>query len=185
MYSQGQKNESFVASGDLSACVNRIVDLLSTAFKVGIATAAGGFGVLANAPKDGEHASVATDGVVMVRVGASVLPVMTSLRPHPVGVRRSLPAQVSALLVAPKPALLLECSRLFGSVSITARTRSVTKRSARIGENNAPANWPRSSRRSSAVELRRRSAPARLHRGSARADPPGLEALQRLLQAEL
>jgi hypothetical protein len=39
---------------------------------VGIATAAGGFGVLANAPKDGEHASVATDGVVMVRVGGSV-----------------------------------------------------------------------------------------------------------------
>jgi hypothetical protein len=72
MYSQGQKNESFVASGDLSACVNRIVDLLSTDFKVGIATAAGGFGVLANAPKHGEHASVATDGVVMVRVGAAV-----------------------------------------------------------------------------------------------------------------
>lgn len=73
MFSNSQKNESFVASGDLSGCLNRIVNLLTTDFKVGIATAGKGFGVLANAPKNGEHASVATDGVVMVRVGAAVV----------------------------------------------------------------------------------------------------------------
>jgi hypothetical protein len=72
MFSQGQKNEAFVASGDLSACVNRIVDMIGTDFKIGLAGANGGFGVLANAPKNNEHAAVATDGVVMVRVGAAV-----------------------------------------------------------------------------------------------------------------
>lgn len=72
MFSNSQKNESFVASGDLSLCINRIVDLLGTNFIVGIAGAGGGFGVLANEPRNSEHAAVATDGVVMVRVGAAV-----------------------------------------------------------------------------------------------------------------
>jgi hypothetical protein len=72
MFSQGQKVESFVASGDLSTCLNRIVDLLATDFKIGLAGAGGGFGVLTNAPKNTEHAAVATDGVVMVRVGAAI-----------------------------------------------------------------------------------------------------------------
>jgi hypothetical protein len=71
MYSNNQRNEAFVASGDLSACVNRIVSQLAD-FKVGLATAGTGFGVLANEPKDKEHASVATDGVVMVRGGAAL-----------------------------------------------------------------------------------------------------------------
>lgn len=72
MFSQGGKVESFVATGDLSGCLNRIVDLIATDFKVGLALVNGGSGVLANAPKAGEHAAVYTDGVVMVRVGASI-----------------------------------------------------------------------------------------------------------------
>jgi hypothetical protein len=72
MFSQDAQAEAFVASGDLSACLNRIVTQLSTDFKVGLAGAGAGFGVLQNAPKDGEFASVATDGIVMVRVGAAV-----------------------------------------------------------------------------------------------------------------
>lgn len=71
MYSVDQKNEAFVASGDLSACVNRVVSQLAD-FKVGLATTGTGIGVLQNSPKDKEHASVATDGVVMVRGGAAL-----------------------------------------------------------------------------------------------------------------
>jgi hypothetical protein len=72
MFSNGGKAESFVASGDLSGCLNRIVTLLTTSFKVGIAGAGAGYGVLGNAPKDAEHATVFTDGVVMVRCGGAV-----------------------------------------------------------------------------------------------------------------
>lgn len=71
-YSNNSKAEAFVASGDLSACLNRVVMQLTTDFKVGLATAGGVVGVLLNAPKDGETASVATDGITMVRVGAAV-----------------------------------------------------------------------------------------------------------------
>lgn len=71
-FSQDAKAEAFVSSGDLSTCLNRIVTLLTTDFKIGIASAGKSFGVLANAPKDTEHAAVYTDGVVMVRVGAAV-----------------------------------------------------------------------------------------------------------------
>lgn len=70
-YSIEAKNEAFVASGDLSALQNRIVKPLSD-FIVGAGTVGQGFGVLQNAPKNTEHAAVATDGVVMVRVGAAV-----------------------------------------------------------------------------------------------------------------
>lgn len=72
MYSIDGEVEAFVASGDLSSCLNRIVTMLSTDFKVGLAGAGQGFGVLANEPKNGEHAAVYTDGVVMVRVGGAV-----------------------------------------------------------------------------------------------------------------
>lgn len=71
MYSQGGKVEAFVASGDLSACLNRIVMTLAD-FKIGLATANNGFGVLANAPKAGEHAAVVTDGVTMVRASIAL-----------------------------------------------------------------------------------------------------------------
>lgn len=72
MYSNDTEAEAFVASGDLSTCLNRIVSQLSTDFKIGLATAGAGFGVLLNAPKDGEFASVATDGVALVYAGAAV-----------------------------------------------------------------------------------------------------------------
>lgn len=72
MYSNNGENEAFVASGDLSTCLNRIVTQLSVDFKIGLAGAGAGFGVLMNAPKDGEFAAVATDGVVMVRAGAAL-----------------------------------------------------------------------------------------------------------------
>lgn len=72
MYSCAGENEAFVASGDLSTCLNRIVTQLPTDFIVGLGTAGAGFGVLENSPKNGEAAAVATDGVVMVRVGATV-----------------------------------------------------------------------------------------------------------------
>lgn len=71
MYSIEGKNESYVASGDLSTMLNRVVDIIGD-FTIGAALAGGGYGVLQNAPKDKEHAAVATDGVVMVRVGAAV-----------------------------------------------------------------------------------------------------------------
>lgn len=71
-FSNNAKAEAFVASGDLSGCLNRIVAQLAVDFKVGLATAGASVGVLLNAPKDGEFASVATDGVTMVRVGAAV-----------------------------------------------------------------------------------------------------------------
>lgn len=65
--------ESYVASGDLSLLLNRVVERIgTTAFKVGAATANGGFGVLMNAPKNGENASVAESGTAEVRVGAAV-----------------------------------------------------------------------------------------------------------------
>lgn len=72
MFSLDEKTESFVASGDLSACLGRVVSLLATNFKVGLAAINTGYGVLLNAPKDGEHASVVIEGITMVRVGAAV-----------------------------------------------------------------------------------------------------------------
>lgn len=63
----------YVASGDLRLLQNRVVQRTGTvAFKVSHATANGGFGVLLNAPNNGENASVAESGVCMVRVGAAV-----------------------------------------------------------------------------------------------------------------
>jgi hypothetical protein len=76
MFTQDEKIDSFVASGDLSLCINRLVAPLANAnFKVGLAGASNAlapYGVLNNAPKDGENASVVTGGITMVRVGAAV-----------------------------------------------------------------------------------------------------------------
>jgi hypothetical protein len=76
MFTQDEKIDSFVASGDLSLLQNRLVCLLSNAnFKVdaaGASNALAPFGVLNNAPRAGENASVVTGGITMVRVGAAV-----------------------------------------------------------------------------------------------------------------
>lgn len=65
--------DSFVASGDFSLCLGRIVDLIAgTDLTVGLATANQGYGVLLNAPKNGDAASVVVSGITMVRVGAAV-----------------------------------------------------------------------------------------------------------------
>ena len=72
MFTIDEQTESFVASGDLSLCSGRVVTALNANFKVGIATGNDGMGVLLNAPKDGEPASVVTGGITMVRVGAAV-----------------------------------------------------------------------------------------------------------------
>jgi hypothetical protein len=71
MYTIAEEVESFVASGDLSGMKNRIVDIVGQ-FKIGHALAGGGFGVLLDAPKAGEHAAVVTDGITMVFVGAAL-----------------------------------------------------------------------------------------------------------------
>lgn len=75
-FTSGERFESFVASGDLSLLQNRLVCLLTNAnFKVGAAGASNAlaaYGVLSNAPKDTENASVVVGGITMVRVGAAV-----------------------------------------------------------------------------------------------------------------
>lgn len=63
---------TLVATGDLSALQYRVVDLFTTVHKVTVAGAAGGYGVLLNKPRHGEHASVAIKGQTEVRVGAAV-----------------------------------------------------------------------------------------------------------------
>lgn len=70
MYTEDAKIMSFVASGDLSSCLNRVVSLLAVNFKVGLGTANTGFGILNNAPKAGEHASVVYQGVTFGHVGS-------------------------------------------------------------------------------------------------------------------
>lgn len=72
MFSVIDNAEAMVASGDLSACLNRLVYASSVDFKAFLSIAGKADGVLINEPKDGEFASVATDGIVMVRVGNAV-----------------------------------------------------------------------------------------------------------------
>lgn len=75
MFTEDETFTSFVASGDLSLLQGRLVATLPVNFKVGAAGASNAlapYGVLANAPKDGENASVVTGGTTMVRVGAAV-----------------------------------------------------------------------------------------------------------------
>jgi hypothetical protein len=71
-YSVVENVEAMVASGDLSACLNRLVYASSVDFKCLLSIAGKADGVLISEPKDGETASVATDGIVMVRVGNAV-----------------------------------------------------------------------------------------------------------------
>jgi len=74
MFTIYEKTESFVASGDLSLCLGRVAQLhAGSQFICELATAGENFGVLLNAPKDTEHASVVIGGITMVRVGAAVL----------------------------------------------------------------------------------------------------------------
>lgn len=73
MYTLDEKPEAFVAIDDLRLCLNRVVQISSGNFNVVLAGANVGVGVLANAPNVGEQASVITEGITMVRVGAAVL----------------------------------------------------------------------------------------------------------------
>lgn len=70
MFTLNEQTESFVASGDLSGCINRVVSLLAVNFKVGLGVANTGYGVLLNQPKDTEHAAVVIEGITMVKVGS-------------------------------------------------------------------------------------------------------------------
>jgi hypothetical protein len=75
MYHNSVRNISFVASEDLNAdySIGKAVDLITNSnLKVAFAQAGGGFGVLQNQPKAGEHATVAVDGEVQVRTGLAV-----------------------------------------------------------------------------------------------------------------
>lgn len=70
MYTNDEKILSFVSSGDLRSCINRVVSLLAVNFIVGLGTANTGYGVLQNQPNNGEHASVVVGGITMVHVGS-------------------------------------------------------------------------------------------------------------------
>lgn len=72
MFTSVEESRQFIASGDLSGLQFRIVELVGSNFnKVGHALADQGFGVLLNKPRSGEHATVAVNGSVQVRVGAA------------------------------------------------------------------------------------------------------------------
>jgi len=71
-YEYDVKNESFVAGADLSALMHRVVDLSGGNSVIDVAGAGGGYGVLQNKPRLGEHATVAAGGISLVRVGAAV-----------------------------------------------------------------------------------------------------------------
>jgi predicted carbohydrate-binding protein with CBM5 and CBM33 domain len=70
MYTEDAKIMSFVASGDMRTCLNRVVSLLAVNFKVGLGAANTGYGILNNQPNDAEHASVVVAGVTMGHVGS-------------------------------------------------------------------------------------------------------------------
>ncbi len=63
--------ETFQASGDLSAMQHRFVDLVAAGV-VGHSLARGGIGVLRNKPQDGEFASIALSGRVRVDAGGAI-----------------------------------------------------------------------------------------------------------------
>lgn len=71
-YTLDECPESFIASGDLSHCLNRVVNQLPVDHICGLAAGDDGIGVLLNAPRDTETASVVIKGTTMVRVGAAV-----------------------------------------------------------------------------------------------------------------
>lgn len=75
MYHTSLVQAPMVASEDLNqdGSVGHAVELVSGQnFKIAYAQAGGGFGVLQNQPKAGEHASVAIAGEPQVRVGKAV-----------------------------------------------------------------------------------------------------------------
>jgi hypothetical protein len=72
MFNYEESGMSFVASGDLSSMQGRIVDLVGATSKIGHALVDRGFGVLANKPRSGEHATVITKGVVKTKAGVAV-----------------------------------------------------------------------------------------------------------------
>ena len=73
MYHGHTCNRTFIASGDHRLLIHRVVDYIGNAnFKIGVAAAGGGMGVLQNKPNDAEHATVAIEGDVQVRVGLAV-----------------------------------------------------------------------------------------------------------------
>lgn len=71
MYEQNVVTESFIASTDLRSHQFKVVDL-SGDFKVTLAAANKGYGVVHTGGNAGEHVSIATDGIVMVMAGAAV-----------------------------------------------------------------------------------------------------------------
>lgn len=72
MYHANLDIRPYTASGDLSACYLRAVSQLAADFKVDIAGAGGGIGILVNKPKSGEGASVAVGGECEVRAGVAL-----------------------------------------------------------------------------------------------------------------
>lgn len=73
MFNVGGEYRSFTSSGDLSACYLRAVDQLANAdFKIDIAGAGGGMGILVNKPKSGEQAQVCIEGEQQVRAGLAL-----------------------------------------------------------------------------------------------------------------
>lgn len=72
MYTSKEEVVSAIASTDMRSHQFKIVDLTTTNFKIDLAAALKGYGVLQNAPNAGEHASVVTEGETMVKVGAAV-----------------------------------------------------------------------------------------------------------------
>lgn len=64
--------ESWIASTDLRSHAWKIVDMAGADFKVTLAAANKGYGVVHVPANAGENVSIATDGIVMVMTGAAV-----------------------------------------------------------------------------------------------------------------
>lgn len=72
-YENNVKNVTFIASIDLNAHLHMFVDLAgANAFKVTLAAAEAGIGVLQNKPLAGEHATVAIQGQVKANAGGTI-----------------------------------------------------------------------------------------------------------------
>lgn len=72
MYTKNEEFSSFIASTDMRSHQFKVVDLTAAAFKIDLAAAKAGYGVLANNPNAGEHASVVREGETAVITGAAV-----------------------------------------------------------------------------------------------------------------
>lgn len=70
-YTNRRQDESFVASGNLSALQYHIVEIVGEHI-VDVSLVNVGFGVLQNKPRAGEHATVAVAGVSKVNAGGAV-----------------------------------------------------------------------------------------------------------------